>query len=196
MRRRLSIIAAGLGVILLTAGPAGAAGSPSPSPPAGGGIIAEPGVFRAWDARQPPTAVTYDEHLVPTGAAAIALAVRGKRTVIGLIVQGLMPNHQYGAHVHQKACGATGAAAGPHYQNVPDPVQPSVDPAYANAHNEVWLDFTTDAHGAGAAFAVVEWDFRAGGAHAIILHEHHTDSSPGAAGVAGARAACLTVPLS
>ncbi|EIV95406.1 superoxide dismutase family protein [Frankia sp. QA3] len=196
MRRRLSIIAAGLGLILLTAGPAGAAGSPSPSPPGAGQVVVAPGVFSAWNDRQPPTAVTYDEHLVPAGATAVALAVRGKSTVIGLIVQGLAPNHQFGAHVHQKACGATGAAAGPHYQNVPDPVQPSVDPEYANARNEVWLDFTTDARGTGAAFAVVGWDFRTGGAHAIVFHEHHTDSSVGAAGTAGARAACLTVPLS
>ncbi|CAJ65124.1 MULTISPECIES: superoxide dismutase family protein [Frankia] len=204
MRRRLSIIAAGLGLLLLSAAPAGAAGSPSPattsgpipSPAEADRVVAEPVVFGAWNDRQPPTAVTYDAHLVPPGTTAVALAVRGKRTVVGLIVQGLAPNHQFGAHVHQKACGATGTAAGAHYQNVPDPVQPSVNPRYANASNEVWLDFTTDDRGTGSAFAAVAWDFRAGGAHSIILHEHHTDSSPGAAGTAGARAACLTVPLS
>ena len=35
-------------------------------------------------------------------------------------------------------------SAGPTFQNVVDPVQPSVDPAYANPENEIWLDFRTD----------------------------------------------------
>ncbi|ABD12234.1 superoxide dismutase [Frankia sp. CcI156] len=194
MRRRLSITLAGLG--LFTALFAAAASAVAPAAPSATRVVAEPVAFTTWNEKQPPAAVTYDRHLVPVGAGAVVLAAGGPRTVVGLVVQGLLPGHRYGAHVHQKACGATGTAAGPHYQNVPDPVQPSVDPAYANPHNEVWLDFSTDADGNGQAFAVVDWNFRAGGARAVVLHEHGTSGMPGEAGSAGPRAACITVPFS
>jgi Cu-Zn family superoxide dismutase len=188
----------GLAVLLAAAaGPAAAAaGSPPASSSGGSRFIAAPAVFGTWNAAQPPAAVTYDQHLVPVGAAAVALAARGPRTVVGLALQGLPPDHRFGAHVHQKACGTSGADAGPHYQNVSDPVQPSVDPTYANPRNEVWLDFTTDAGGRAIAFTSVGWDFRAGGARSIVIHEHHTDTSAGMAGTAGARVACINVPLS
>jgi Cu-Zn family superoxide dismutase len=108
-----------------------------------------------------------------------------------LSVQGLLPQRQYGAHVHVKACGPNPADSGPHFQNVPDPVQPSVDPKYANSHNEVWLDLTTDRTGNGVAFARVPWGFGARRAGSVVVHATHTHTDPGHAGTAGARLACL-----
>ena len=71
-----------------------------------------------------------------------------------LHVKGLEPDTEYGAHAHANAAAAsTGADAGPHFQHVVDPVLPSVDPAYANPRNEIWLDLTTNAAGNGVAKA-------------------------------------------
>lgn len=74
---------------------------------------------------------------------------------------------------------------------VPDPVQPSVDPAYANPRNEVWLDFHTDAAGTAVNHATGDWQFRGRNANSFALHEEHTRTAPGEAGAAGARPACL-----
>jgi Cu-Zn family superoxide dismutase len=116
-----------------------------------------------------------------------------------LRVHGLRPNREYGAHAHKLPCGtADPLAAGPHFQYVPDPVQPSTDPAYANPDNEIWLDFTTDAEGDASARAVVEWQFpNAAGerAQSVIVHDHHTATPPGTAGTAGPRYGCLSVPF-
>jgi Cu-Zn family superoxide dismutase len=119
------------------------------------------------------------------------------RTIVTLHVKGLQPSTEYGAHAHVNACSSsTGLAAGPHYQYDVDPVSPSVDPAYANPHNEIWLDLTTDAAGNGHAKAVVDWQFPSERrASSVIIHQQHTATGPGNAGVAGARLACLTVPF-
>jgi Cu-Zn family superoxide dismutase len=78
--------------------------------------------------------------------------------------------------------------AGGHYQNMPFPMGGMAnDPAYANASNEAWLDFTTDAAGKGAQHVVVDWIPRTGEARAIIFHHMAT----GTGGVAGAKLACL-----
>ncbi|MET7512651.1 superoxide dismutase family protein [Streptomyces sp. NPDC005480] len=133
-------------------------------------------------------AVTYDMKLVPAGAR-IEVVQRGGhgRMSVSVRVEGLAAGRVYGAHVHQEECGGDPAAAGGHYQHREDPVRPSKDPAYANPENEVWLDFTTDAHGAGAATARQGWEFRPGGARSVVLH--------GMTGGAGARIACFTVPF-
>ncbi|WP_066944610.1 superoxide dismutase family protein [Streptomyces lushanensis] len=153
-------------------------------------------------------ALTYDVEKVPVGSrVSVVEQVReqtgghtgeragGEGTTVRLRVSGLLPERMYGAHVHTKPCGATPDTSGPHYQNVEDPQQPSTDPAYANPENEVWLDFTTDAEGHGAAESRHEWRFRPGGARSVVIHEHHTSTAPGEAGTAGARLACLTVPF-
>src|SRR5205807_5728525 len=90
-------------------------------------------------------AFTYDQALVPAGATASVHATYtgDGRTVVTLHVRGLLPNRDYGAHAHRNACAASPAAAGGHYQNVQDPVQPSTDPAFANPSNEIWLDLMT-----------------------------------------------------
>jgi Cu-Zn family superoxide dismutase len=116
-------------------------------------------------------------------------------TVVTLHVRGLLPDHEYGAHAHVNACGSTGAAAGPHYQDVVAPAGHATDPAYANPDNEVWLDLTTDSEGVGSAQALVRWQFRPGGAASVIFHARHTATESGTAGTAGSRLACLSVPF-
>lgn len=143
----------------------------------------------------PGTATTYDPQLVPPGArVSVSSESDGGSTTVTLSVRGLEPDRSYGAHAHTQPCGATGDAAGPHFQHVPDPVQPSVDPAYANPQNEVWLDLTTDGEGAGSATTTVAWGFeRARRAQSVVIHAMPTATEAGRAGSAGDRAACVTV---
>lgn len=151
-------------------------------------------VFRAPSAHG--HAFTYDEKLVPVGThVTVVERVKNGQTVVELRVHGVTPHHHYGAHVHAKACGRGPNDSGPHYQNVPDPHQPSTDPRYANARNEVWLDFHADEHGDGSASATQKWTFRPGEARAVVLHEHGTSTDPGHSGQAGNRVACVTVPF-
>jgi Cu-Zn family superoxide dismutase len=133
---------------------------------------------------------------VPAGATARVEAVYDSAgdSVVTLVVRGLAPRTEYGAHAHVGGCGPDGAAAGPNFQNVVDPVSPSVDPAYANRANEIWLDLTTDAAGSGVAHATVSWQFPPERRpRSVILHERHTSKLSGSAGTAGARLACLGV---
>jgi Cu-Zn family superoxide dismutase len=142
-------------------------------------------------------AVTYSPDLVPVGARATIVSVPTKRgTTTAIMVRGLEPNRAYGAHVHVRPCGADPLASGPHFQNVPDPVTPSTDPAYANPSNEVWLDFTTNALGIGRAVSHVAWRFDGRPAASVVIHEHHTHTAPGEAGTAGSRLACANVAFS
>ncbi|WP_244409356.1 superoxide dismutase family protein [Streptomyces albofaciens] len=145
-------------------------------------------------------AVTYDQALVPEGSRVTVVEKRygsGKdaRTAVSLRLSGLVPDRTYGAHVHTKPCGPKPNDSGPHYQNVPDPVQPSTDPAYANPRNEIWLDMRTDEDGRGSSTAKVAWHVRYGEARSVVVHEHGTHTEPGHAGTAGARLACVNVPL-
>ncbi len=138
---------------------------------------------------------TYKPELVPAGARAHVFGLTSKTfgTSTAFVVTGLLPGREYGAHAHAKSCGATGDAAGPHFQHAEDPVKPSVDPAYANPRNEIWLDFTTDGFGHGFALSKVDWTFGERRAHSIVIHETHTHTDPGHAGTAGARLACVNV---
>lgn len=140
--------------------------------------------------------VTYDPALVPLGAT-VTVASRSlpHATVTLLTVHGVVPGRDYGAHVHVNPCGADPDAAGPHYQHAPDPIQPSVDPEYANPANEIWLDLSTDNRGSGAARSDVRWFFTDRLPGAVVLHEHRTSVEPGMAGTAGARIACVNVPF-
>ncbi|MDT3399811.1 superoxide dismutase family protein [Streptomyces sp. B1866] len=143
-------------------------------------------------------AVTYDTAAVPAGSQVTVVShpASDGGTRVALILEGVQPDRTFGAHVHRNRCGASPGDSGSHYQNVPDPVTPSTDPAYANPDNEIWLDLTTDGHGDGHAVAAVGWRFRAGEAASVVVHEHATDTHPGHAGTAGARLACVDVPLS
>ncbi|WP_345711934.1 hypothetical protein, partial [Kineococcus glutinatus] len=136
---------------------------------------------------------SYDGSAVPAGSSAAALSVSSRLgTATVLLVRGLQPHRAYGAHLHQLPCGASPQDAGPHYQQVPDPVQPSVDPAYANPVNEVWLDLHTDAAGDAVVRSTNPWSYRQAPG-SLVLHAEHTSHEPGSAGTAGARLACITL---
>ncbi|SDK01034.1 superoxide dismutase family protein [Streptomyces indicus] len=136
----------------------------------------------------PSTAKTYDLGLVPAaGWVEVRQHTDERGTKVALRVKGLKPGYAYGAHVHQKPCGTDPMDAGGHYQNKVDPVQPSKDPKYLNADNEIWLDFTTDEAGNGKAAAHHSWNFRRGAAASVVLHREQ--------GGAGDRLACFTVPF-
>ena len=161
----------------------------------GGAWIAAGGRFEKADGKRVPAAVTYDA-AVPAGArVTVAQRLTEKGTAVELWVDGVESERSFGAHVHTKPCGADPDDSGPHYQHKVDPVQPSVDPRYANPRNEVWLDFDSDAKGAGHAKSQQKWNFRAGQARSVVIHEHSTHTEEGHAGQAGARLACLTVPF-
>ncbi|QLE70270.1 superoxide dismutase family protein [Streptomyces rectiverticillatus] len=144
----------------------------------------------------PPKAITYDMQKVPADARAVVDKFEGPGgTHVTFRVSGLLPNREYGAHVHTKPCGTKPDDSGPHYQHRKDPHQPSTDPAYANPRNEVWLDFTTDKHGNARAHSDVRWKFRDGEARSLVVHNEHTHTGPGEAGTAGARLGCVQVPF-
>ncbi|PPK63109.1 superoxide dismutase family protein [Actinokineospora auranticolor] len=180
MRTLLSVAAA----LLMTA----AAVTPAS---AGGGH----GVFEPY--RPGAKAVTYDPAKVPVGSRASVMTIpSGRKTTVVLWVYGLLPYRHYGAHVHVKPCGPSPADAGPHFQDQADPVQPSVDPNYANPRNEIWLDFATDEKGEAFAVSNVLWRFGDRPANAVIIHDSHTHTGPGEAGTAGARLACFNSKFS
>lgn len=159
---------------------------------ASGSGLAAKGTFAGY--KPSSTAVVYDRRLVPAkadGEATVSSSDAG--AVARLTVSGLLPERHYGAHAHVKPCGRTGDDAGPHYQHDQDPVQPSVDPKFANPDNELWLDFATDADGAGRATSEVDWAFGERRPASIVIHETHTHTGEGEAGKAGDRLACLTL---
>lgn len=140
-------------------------------------------------------AITYKADLVPVGSTAkVTSTSGGGSSTVTLELTGMLPNHHYGAHAHTTACGSKGADAGPHFQHEKDPVSPSVDPAYANPKNEIWLDVTTDGEGKATATSTVAWDFT-DAAHpaSVVVHANHTSTEPGKAGTAGDRLACVDV---
>ncbi|GAA0538213.1 Cu-Zn family superoxide dismutase [Saccharopolyspora erythraea NRRL 2338] len=166
------------------------AGQPSPQASA---PIETTGTYEPY--KQGAAAVTYDQAQVPPGATAKISSQRlgDGQTEIKIALTGLQPNRTYGAHVHTKPCGPTGEDAGPHFQQKLDPVQPSVDPAYANPQNEVWLDLHTDAQGNANPSAKGNWQFDSRtDANSFVIHQTHTHTEPGKAGTAGARLGCVT----
>jgi Cu-Zn family superoxide dismutase len=204
-------------------GPGGPATGPSGSPLAGStpwmvsgapgpeqssaGVAAGPGAPLAEGTvsgtflpfPQSARAITYDPKVVPPGATAqVSIARTASGTTVRLTAAGLVPRRAYGAHLHTRACTATPADAGPHYQHSPDPgaaaSPPSVDPAYANPRNEVWLDFTADGTGAAAVTTSQNWTFdEVEPPRSLIVHAEHTRTAAGTAGMAGPRVACLTL---
>jgi Cu-Zn family superoxide dismutase len=144
---------------------------------------------------QSTRAVTYDPKVVPPGATVqLTVARTATGTTVRLTAGGLVPRRAYGAHLHTRPCTAVPDQAGPHYQHSADPKTPSVDPAYANPRNEVWLDLTADATGAATVTARQDWTFdEVEPPRSLILHAEHTRTAAGKAGTAGPRVACLTL---
>jgi Cu-Zn family superoxide dismutase len=207
VRRRLSIAIAAVGTVLAISPMANsqpasrtAAITPTSYGRAAPTSLIGSGTFSLPD----PTskAITYNTGLVPVDAAILAsMGPSGadySQTVATLAVAGLLPNRGYAVHAHTKPCGATGADAGPHYQNHVDPAataqKPSTDPYYANPRNEIWLDVRTNATGGGTSRTTVPFTFTNRAPGSIVIHEAmSTATGPGQAGQAGARVACLTL---
>lgn len=148
-------------------------------------------------------AVTYNPTLAPDGAGILAAIMpvswnNSPRTVATLAVAGLPPNRAYAVHAHTNACGVTGEDAGPHYQHRIDPAAtpqtPSTNPEYANPQNEIWLDLRTDANGSASTRTTVPFNITDQTPTSIVVHEAATTATtPGQAGQAGARLACITL---
>lgn len=159
---------------------------------ASGGALAAPGTPNAQ-------AVTYVPAAAPPGAEVTVELVRAAdSTSATLTTTGLLPSRGYAAHLHTRPCGATGADAGPHFQQRVDPAatpeKPSTDPAYANPENEFWLDLRTDAAGAGTSGTTVPFALTDRAPASLIVHEQEmTATAPGQAGTAGGRLACVTL---
>lgn len=185
-------------------------------------LLAGVGVAAPSGATMPSTAVgdlvrhAHATDELPAGAWARVRSIEtgSGKTVVTLQVRGFRANETYGAHAHYKQCGASHApsASGAHYQHLVDPAVlaaaaaqgtdfetiPSVEAAYANPDNEVWLDLTTDGEGNGSAQTVVDWQFRGSAPvlRSVVFHVNHTShGGTPPAGSAGARLGCLTVPL-
>ncbi|MFE2751862.1 superoxide dismutase [Actinosynnema sp. NPDC059335] len=185
MKRLVPLVIGGLCAAVLT--PAAAADTPSAT-----GVAVTVARFATPDAAT--KAYTYDPALIAPGAAVVVVATPLRRSTKALLtVYGLVPNRTYGAHAHQRPCGALPTDAGAHHQHVVDPVQPSVDPAYANPDNEIWLDFTTDDRGRAVVGTVVPWRFADRRAGSVVIHAERTATEPGKAGTAGPRLGCATV---
>jgi superoxide dismutase, Cu-Zn family len=162
---------------------------------AAGLFVASPAIAGADQVRSQGPLTSYSA-AIPTGSTARVQAVYNSAgdTIVTLHVWGLAPNTAYGAHAHQNPCGLVGAAAGPHFQHVMDPVVPSTNPAYANPSNEIWLDFKTDEDGNASAQTKVAWQFAPDRRpHSVIIHAEQTHTGDTDSGTAGARLACLTV---
>ncbi|GAA0596294.1 superoxide dismutase family protein [Streptomyces crystallinus] len=166
--------------------------------PAAAADSLEAGVITGFDAATGPglpRAVTYDQAKMPLGAKVTfkERSANAGASQFELSLEGALPGHTYGVHAHRLPCGANPDDSGAHYQNVPDPRQPSTDPVYANPANEVWLDLTTDATGAGKSATQVAWQIRPDEARSLVFHEQATATDAGRAGTAGARVACVSV---
>ena len=196
MRSLPCYVALGLAGSLLIAGcassgqPSSQPAAPAPQPSASNpGQVAVGATFGQTDA-----ASNYDKALVPDGAKVlVAENVYDGATTVTLSVRGLVPNRAYGAHAHAKPCGPKGDDAGPHFQHMADPVMPSVDPAYANPRNEIWMDFQTDGQGNATVASTVPWVFSNARAGSVVIHADSTQTAPGKAGMAGARIGCVSV---
>ncbi|MEU7830689.1 hypothetical protein [Nonomuraea sp. NPDC049129] len=126
-------------------------------------------------------AIVYNRKLVPKGAqASVTAESTGGKTVTSLVVEGLVPNHRYGAHLHVAPCGKGPADAGAHFQHIA---------GRADATSEVWLDLKTDGSGAGRATARHDWPLTGEVPHSLVLHARPTTPSEQPA----PRIACLTL---
>lgn len=108
----------------------------------------------------------------------------GDGMVVSMMVTGLPPSRDFGAHLHKLPCSQM--MAGGHYQ---DRRGGANDPAFANPENEIWLDFSTTPAGGGEASAAVGWVPRVGEAASIVIHENPT----GDGGIAGAKLFCTDI---
>lgn len=189
MRQRTSTLALSVAACATLALAVPATANAAPAPLRVAGVATPDGSGGAY---------TYDAAQLPSGTLIrVGVTYPGNgSTVVTLHLKGALPNRDYGAHAHVAACGATGSAAGGHFQFVPFPAGgTATDPAYANPDNEIWLDLTTDEYGNGSSQTVVAWQPGTRRPMAVVVHAAHTSSAPGTAGTAGPRLGCLSVPF-
>ncbi|MEV0615294.1 superoxide dismutase family protein [Nonomuraea sp. NPDC050404] len=178
-------------LILTTALAGGCAGPPAPAVPEAQNAKQSPeetvnlnaaGEFSDDDT----AAIAFDRKLAPRGSqASVTVESSGGQTRTSLVVEGLLPDRRYGAHLHVNPCGPKPDASGPHYQHHPGQI---------DAKSEVWLDFTTDAEGAGRSSARQDWTLeRSKLPGSLVIHAKPTTTSGPQAGQAGDRVACLTL---
>ncbi len=111
-----------------------------------------------------PLAVTADGmtlgYAALTGRAGLIHEKTGYTNVL-VFVSGLMPNAEYGAHVHAMACEEDGG--GPHYK---------IDPAVMEVMeaNEIWPTVHTDAQGNGVGYVRVHHYARED-AKSVVVHQ-------------------------
>ncbi|MGP3960128.1 superoxide dismutase family protein [Nonomuraea sp. 3N208] len=131
-------------------------------------------------------AIVYGRKLAPKGAQASVTAESSDgQTRTSLVVEGFLPNHTYGAHLHNKPCGQKPDDSGPHYQHQPGRIDPV---------SEVWLTVATDGAGAGRSTARNAWALDAARLpRSLVIHAKPTVTSGPKAGQAGDRVACLTL---
>jgi hypothetical protein len=97
-------------------------------------------------------------------------------TVVSLVVSGLEPKTAYIAHLHTGGC-EQADPGGPHFQFEPGG---SEEPP-----NEIHLEFTSDAAGAGEATATSKREVPVGEAGSVVLHEAGSHEAMSAAEPAG-----------
>ncbi|MEV1241959.1 hypothetical protein [Nonomuraea sp. NPDC049750] len=187
--RPLRVRSAALLLALAVAGCAQSPADPEAEAPVGNAVhssdaAAAPTTLTGAGVFKPRTtmAIVYNRKLVPKGAqASVTAESTGGKTVTSLVVEGLVPNHRYGAHLHVAPCGKGPADAGAHFQHIA---------GRADATSEVWLDLKTDGSGAGRATARHDWPLTGGEVpHSLVLHARPTTPSEQPA----PRIACLTL---
>jgi Cu-Zn family superoxide dismutase len=132
------------------------------------------------DATNPAIGATGRVHLVVNGGG------EDGKTLVTLHVAGLPANRSFASHLHRDNCATT--FGGPHYQ-APDPANPVT--ANADAHHEVWLDFTTNSSGRGKSKAAVSFQVLSG-FRSVIVHQLPNTLVGGGA---GPRLACLDLAV-
>ena len=174
----LMLVLAAAGCAQSPADPAGdAAHTASPSVASAPTSLTGAGEF----AKRTTAAIVYDRKFVPKGAQASLTAESADgKTVTSLVVEGLLPDHRYGAHLHVAPCGTHPRDAGAHFQHVA---------GRADASSEVWLDLKTDGSGAGRATARHDWPLTGPLPQSLVLHA--TATAPTAP--PAPRVACLTL---
>ena len=168
-------VALAVGVLVAAMAPAGAGVSIG-----GGPFTANPGfVANEADATNPAIGAEGQVHVVVNGG-------QDGQALVTLHVEGLPSGRSFGSHLHRDTCAS--AFGGPHYQ-APDPANPVA--ANADAHHEVWLDFTTNAAGRGRSQTVVPFEVLSGSRSVVIHQNAHT----AVGGTAGQRLACLDIAV-
>lgn len=126
----------------------------------------------AYGAENPFADARAAVHVVHTGAG-------GTHVTLNVWDVDAPAGQRFGAHVHQSPCGASGSAAGGHYQHA--------GATGSLEAREVWLDVTIDGAGNGRSMATRPWSLDDGAPRSVIVHALPTDGT----GAAGARLACI-----